>query len=90
MTKPDGGPAFPRPLSNGSVVIANEERNLEVAPQCGMTLRDYFAGQALMGFLANPITECEDKAGKNLTHAEILIAVCFHLADLMLAEREKT
>jgi hypothetical protein len=35
----DGGPAFPRPM---------------VAAAPGMTLRDWFAGQALAGMLANP------------------------------------
>lgn len=48
--------------------------------QWGMTLRDYFAGQALAGLLANP-----DYTG--------LIAVsandAYQFADAMLAEREK-
>ena len=35
----DGGPAFPTPWSN---------------TYPGVSLRDYFAGQALMGFCANP------------------------------------
>lgn len=40
MTEPkDGGPAFPM---------------ASVPPQQGMTLRDWFAGQALAGLLANP------------------------------------
>lgn len=38
----DGGPAFPR----------NAE--LGYRPHDGMSLRDYFAGQALAGLLANP------------------------------------
>ena len=38
--KPDGGPAFPRENSDWGVP--------------GMTLRDWFAGQALSGILANP------------------------------------
>jgi len=39
MTKDTGGQAFPVPINS-----LKEER--------GMTLRDYFAGQALMGLLA--------------------------------------
>ena len=43
MTQPnDGGPAFPRPASQHS------------GPQEGMSLRDWFAGQALAGLLACP------------------------------------
>ena len=45
MTNPidDGGPAFPTPrYARGDMYST------------GMSLRDYFAGQALKGFLANP------------------------------------
>ena len=47
MTKQieDGGPAHPHP-------VRNEQCEWDVAT--GMTLRDYFAGQALMGLLASP------------------------------------
>ena len=46
MTKPnDGGPAFPR---------AGDQVNLPVK---GMTLRQWYAGQALAGFCAEPYTE---------------------------------
>lgn len=52
-TKPTGGPAFPR--SNKAFVgmstgeLTNEQTD-------GMTLRDYFAGQALMSMLSTPDT----------------------------------
>ena len=43
----DGGPAFPRTLvtNDGTSSIAYR----------GMSLRDYFAGQALVGMLGNPM-----------------------------------
>mgnify|MGYP003385542557 CR=1 FL=1 len=47
----------------------------------GMTLRDYFAGQALAGYLANPIS---DDVSMNGTSAD-----CYRIADVMLAERAK-
>lgn len=46
----------------------------------GMTLRDYFAGQALIGILA---------AGRVDVDASETARVCHNLADAMLAEREK-
>jgi len=44
MPTDNGGPAFPRPVSNTSV---------EYPAQQGMELLDWFAGQALAGLLAN-------------------------------------
>ena len=46
MTIDDGGPAFPRPSSPGDGSYSSN-------PQDGMTLRDYFAAQALTGMLAS-------------------------------------
>lgn len=68
MSKKDGGPAFPSTLQ----------------PTSGMTLRDWFAGQALAGLVADPNTrgwETENMPGK----AEF----CYELADAMIKEREK-
>jgi hypothetical protein len=42
--KHDGGPAFPRAIDHIQDMV-----NGCVVPQDGMTLRDYFAGQALVG-----------------------------------------
>jgi hypothetical protein len=58
--KDDGGPAFP----------------LEYPPQTGMTLRDWFAGQVLLGMSGS---------GKYDWRAQEAYA----LADAMLAERKK-
>jgi uncharacterized protein YodC (DUF2158 family) len=63
----DGGPAFPLATSSGS----NESVN-------GMSLRDWFAGQAL----ANAYTQNEGNPDKVAEWA-------YHVAIAMLAERER-
>lgn len=72
----DGGPAFP----GGSVLAGNHGAYDELSD--GMTLRDYFAAQALTGLMANPdITpnshEQIQKAARRL----------YEFADAMLAAR---
>lgn len=79
MPKPtkDGGPAFP-------VIVEREDggvRWTDVEP--GMTLRDYFAGQALVGrggFYA------DTDLGREYVAA--LAGQCYRIADAMLAARE--
>lgn len=68
--KPDGGPAFPWPES------------LDYEGWGGMSLRDWFAGQALMGIMAS---ENDYDYGK---HLESNAAVSYAQADAMLAERD--
>ena len=60
---PDGGPAFP--LSNGYSL--------------GMSLRDWFAGQALAGLMASP---------EGRRRADEWVRDAFAIADLMITERE--
>lgn len=72
MEKNNGGSAFP---------------NGETVGQCsvitgGMTLRDYFAGQAMAGMLAS---ETNGTAYNRQTIANL----CYGVADAMIAEREK-
>lgn len=65
----DGGPAFPHP--------AGWRRDPEISD--GMSLRDWFAGQALAGILgASPPPFCEDAAED-----------AYRYADAMLAERSR-
>lgn len=64
----DGGPAFACAAENGH--------------QAGMTLRDWFAGQALDGMMAKYGTNSEGGAA-------LTAIVCYAAADAMLAEREK-
>lgn len=73
MSTNHGGPAFP------STVEAGEDRfgNKSHVFYRGMTLRDYFAGQAL--------------AGRNVQRAyktwEDMAADCYEIADAMIAAR---
>ena len=62
MAKPDGGPAFPQDEFGGVK---------------GMSLRDYFAGQALT------------RATSNGWPAKEIASWAYEIADAMLAEREK-
>ena len=76
----DGGPAFPIPP-----VGTGDPRDGMSQGSYGMTLRDWFAGQALAGLLANP--------GMIDTHNESAMqwvsSHAFHQADAMLIQREK-
>lgn len=67
----DGGPAFPRAGFDGP---DNGESS-----QPGMSLRDWFAGMALQGYLSTP-TYC-------MATAEALAALAYTDAGAMLAKR---
>ena len=72
-----GGPAFPV-----HSVSWKEKDGTECVAigTCGMTLRDYFAGQALAGICASsPSDDCTNK---------YIAAESYGLADAMLAARE--
>ena len=71
----DGGSAFP---VNGFAYAAFPV----TSPEPGMTLRDYFAGQALMSLLIEPgqIADSTYQQAAELS---------YRFADAMLAEREK-
>ena len=64
----DGGPAFP--ITAGNAVYGH-----------GMTMRDWFAGQALAGIMANSMWVRQD--------ASEVVLSAYHLADAMIAAREK-
>lgn len=70
MDKYDGGPAFPTKDAQGNI-------------QPGMSLRDWFAGQALAGIMGN------SRLITVLADSKIDPAYCaYDMADSMLAERE--
>lgn len=73
MAKNKGGPAFP----------AGYHPEGNSADQYGMSLRDWFAGQALMGIIACPGSEPDDASREGCA------SLAYEFADAMLSEREK-
>jgi hypothetical protein len=75
----DGGPAFPVPPAidpSADVCVATE----------GMSLRDYFAGQVVVGLLAK-YGWFDDKGGA--IDEPTLALFAYEVADAMLDERDK-
>ena len=69
----DGGPAFPRTGADG-----------HTSPQSGMTLRDYFAGQALTNVdVRIPMSDDDDTPSPRA-----IANYMYAMADAMLAARE--
>ena len=62
-------PAFPQVLDG-------------IVDKPGMTLRDYFAGQALQGLIAR-------SSGIRVADADVMARGCYAYADAMLEERDK-
>ena len=73
----DGGSAFPSEQGE----TQNNEWNQTYQP--GMTLRDYFAGQALAGAIAN------HQYDFGYTDPQEMATCYYEIADAMLAERLK-
>ena len=71
----NGGPAFPRPISVSSIGDTSWDQD-------GMSLRDYFAGQAMVGIVGN-FEEAADAAAK----ADAVAEDAYILADAMLKAR---
>ncbi len=74
MTPADGGAAFP-------ATIRNYDDSLSGFAQPGMSLRDYFAGQALIGLLASTVEQelCDEPRDYAIT--------AYSFADAMLSAR---
>ena len=77
-----GGPAFPS--KNVVNRFATEETAQKLIGADGMTLRDYFAAQALTPMI---LMEGRDYYS---SHAFSYAKAAYHLADAMLAAREHT
>jgi len=73
----DGGPAFPNRPSSGNFGYAVD----------GMSLRDYFAGQSLVGMLANQETHLQ---GANVPSCYAFAEQAYGFADAMLKAREQS
>ena len=84
----DGGPAFPKPTSERHFPDGEVDINSYDFAERGMSLRDWFAGQALNGWLAsfppgNKVYTGDRDCG------EAVAELAYYFADAMLTEREK-
>jgi len=80
----NGGSAFP-------IERKIDSNGFEIQPyEYGMTLRDYFAGKALQGFIARGETSYGKRLSDDGTSSQpITISErCYELADAMLEERK--
>ena len=75
MSKKDGGPAFPTPFGCGD---QEPERS-------GMSLRDWFAGQAMTGKI-----QAIRGGYWDARHMKQAAEACYKIADAMIAERENS
>jgi len=84
----DGGSAFPglELFEDRFVEAAGKTETVKAYSVPGMTLRDYFAGQALAGFLPN---NDADLRGIAEVGGAKVAAFVYSIADAMLAERKK-
>lgn len=81
QTFDDGGPAYPR------AAFLGPNGELEAAAQNGMSLLDYFAGQALCGMMSGVVHDAsvygrgpDDKSISSRAHA---------IAEAMIAEKRR-
>ena len=77
----DGGPAFPMA---GNTSNWDSEKG-QYVPQYGMSLRDWFAGQIILGVFADPWVRGVDKDS-----ALHFAGKAYMVADAMLAARNQT
>lgn len=74
----DGGPAFPADIQHYDAVRGEWEE----APPQGMSLRDWFAGMAMQGLLANTFAQTTE------TKAKTFAGSAYEFADAMIKVRE--
>lgn len=82
-SRPDGGPAFPR--QEHTVDYHGAEQYFVGAE--GMSLRDWFAGQAMTGWLATYGDAAHPAATGN---ARVIAEYAYAIADAMLTERSRS
>jgi hypothetical protein len=85
IEKINGGSAFPHKQINLDAVGFQH-----IPASAGMSLRDWFAGMALQGFIANGSLDeiCNQFETADVVEQK-LSEFCFNLADAMIEEREK-
>lgn len=93
MSEKDGGPAFPQ-FQKERVYHGSGDRFGEdtFVPVDGMALRDWFAGQAIVGALMEvrvPGWNGDGIGDRGRGEASALAAAAYVIADAMLAERAK-
>jgi hypothetical protein len=91
-TPKDGGPAFPRPAFDAPT--GEPTSALSHDEQDGMSLREWFAGQAVAGLLAGDLLKPHANHsglpfGPALVDAETVAVLAFGIADAMIAARKK-
>ena len=88
--KSDGGAAFPVLRTGPKYTDRGTPYGEQIYSVGGMTLRDYFAGQALIGIIGKyPCEICEIKPGG---YAPVNVSAAkgaYAYADALLAEREQ-
>ena len=85
MSKETGGPAFPIAQINATVTtdgMGRVHQTAFVPAREGMTLRDYFAGQAMAALF-------DSDAGHDAMECQIIATEAYEMADAMLKERER-
>lgn len=88
--KNDGGPAFPigQPrFFDGKRGMLQEQSTLY-----GISIRDYFAGIALQGFLASPVANANGQIKIRVNNETLSLSyesAAYAVADAMLLERNK-
>ena len=81
--RPNGGPAYPNITTGPKYTERGTPYGEQIYSVGGMTLRDYFAGQALAGIMQY------DSTGLTVDGVVLLNAKnAYRLADAMIAERE--
>lgn len=74
-----------------SAFPVHPEVSLVNEPQwCGMTLRDYFAGKAMQGMLANagPYDPKWKKGDTEYQHTQLIANLSYFYADVMMEARD--
>lgn len=83
----DGGPAFP--LNHTTRIERSDGTfsNIDQSGDGGMSLRDWFAGQVVIGLLASPELEIFNDS-KTIDKAKLVTTV-YRIADAMIVQRNK-